>query len=198
MSGLGRFPGGGNGNTLQVFLPGKSHGERSLAVYIQLGSQRVRHDWAVEHIIIIKFDCPSVVSEKIRIPFKGMKPLKTNHILNYFFPCWKTIGNKLTVNYCSQVSPTKIPVFLSQKDKFCIIATDETCNACTVAVEISVQTLSWLLLNVAPGERRGTHPMWCGGFTLRGSTTSLREGSGRCPLPSFKAGPIIHFQWSVY
>ena len=31
--GLGRSPGGGNGNPLQVFLPGKSHGEKSLAGY---------------------------------------------------------------------------------------------------------------------------------------------------------------------
>ena len=30
--GVGRSPGGGNGNQLQ-FLPGKSHGPRSLAVY---------------------------------------------------------------------------------------------------------------------------------------------------------------------
>ena len=30
-----------------VFLPGKFHGQRSLAGYIQsIGSQRVRHDWA--------------------------------------------------------------------------------------------------------------------------------------------------------
>ena len=33
--GSGRFPGGGNGNPLPVFLPGKSHGQRSLAGYIQ-------------------------------------------------------------------------------------------------------------------------------------------------------------------
>ena len=32
--GSGRFPGGGNGNPLPVFLPGKSHGQRSLAGYI--------------------------------------------------------------------------------------------------------------------------------------------------------------------
>ena len=31
--GLGRSPGEGNGNPLQLFLPGKSHGERSLAGY---------------------------------------------------------------------------------------------------------------------------------------------------------------------
>ena len=31
--GLGRSPGGGNGNPLQIFLPGKSHGQRSLLGY---------------------------------------------------------------------------------------------------------------------------------------------------------------------
>ena len=31
--GSGRFPGGGHGNPLLVFLPGESHGHRSLAGY---------------------------------------------------------------------------------------------------------------------------------------------------------------------
>ena len=31
--GSGRFPGGGHGNPLLVFLPGESHGQRSLAGY---------------------------------------------------------------------------------------------------------------------------------------------------------------------
>ena len=31
--GLGRFPGEGNGNPLQVFFPGKFHGQRSLVGY---------------------------------------------------------------------------------------------------------------------------------------------------------------------
>ena len=31
--GLGRSPGGGYGNPLQLFLPGKSHGQRSLLGY---------------------------------------------------------------------------------------------------------------------------------------------------------------------
>ena len=31
--GLGRLPGGGNGNPLLYFLPGKSHGQKSLASY---------------------------------------------------------------------------------------------------------------------------------------------------------------------
>ena len=52
--GLGKSPGERNGNTLQysffffynpVFLPGKSHGQRSLASYIQsMGLQKVGHD----------------------------------------------------------------------------------------------------------------------------------------------------------
>ena len=39
----GKSP-GRNGNPLQVFLPGKSHGQRSLADYKSMGCQRVEHD----------------------------------------------------------------------------------------------------------------------------------------------------------
>ena len=35
--GLGRYPGVGNGNLLQYFLPGKFHGQRSLAGYSPWG-----------------------------------------------------------------------------------------------------------------------------------------------------------------
>ena len=42
---LGRSPEEGNGNPFPVFLPGKSHGQRSLAGYSSWG-RRVRHDWA--------------------------------------------------------------------------------------------------------------------------------------------------------
>ena len=34
---LGRSPGGGNGNPLQDYLPGKSHGQRSLVGYSPWG-----------------------------------------------------------------------------------------------------------------------------------------------------------------
>ena len=37
MPGSGRSPGGGNGNPLQYFLPGKFHGQRSLAGYSPRG-----------------------------------------------------------------------------------------------------------------------------------------------------------------
>ena len=35
--GLGRSPGGGNGNPTPVFLPGESHGQRSLVGYSPRG-----------------------------------------------------------------------------------------------------------------------------------------------------------------
>ena len=35
--GLGRSPGEGNGNPFQLFLPGKSHGQRSLVGYSPWG-----------------------------------------------------------------------------------------------------------------------------------------------------------------
>ena len=37
--GLGRPPGGGNGNPLSVFLPGESHGQRTLVGYSPQGSK---------------------------------------------------------------------------------------------------------------------------------------------------------------
>ena len=47
--GLGRSPGEGNGNPTPVFLLGESHGQRSLAGYIQaMGSQSAGHDLATK------------------------------------------------------------------------------------------------------------------------------------------------------
>ena len=43
MPGLGRSPGGGARQTTAEFLPGESHGQRSLAGYSPWGC-RVRHD----------------------------------------------------------------------------------------------------------------------------------------------------------
>ena len=39
--GLGRSPGEGNGNPFQLFLPGKSHGQRSLVGYSPQGSKEL-------------------------------------------------------------------------------------------------------------------------------------------------------------
>ena len=43
--GWGRSPGEGDGNPLQLLLPGKFHGLRSLVGYSPMGSQRVGHNW---------------------------------------------------------------------------------------------------------------------------------------------------------
>ena len=45
ISGLGRSPGEGSGYPTPEFLPGESHGQRSL-VLLSVGSHRVRHDLA--------------------------------------------------------------------------------------------------------------------------------------------------------
>ena len=61
--GLGRSPGEGNGIT-PVFLPGESHGRRSL------GSQRVRHDWATSvHFTSWRPTRPSRTNTPKRCPF---------------------------------------------------------------------------------------------------------------------------------
>ena len=44
--GLGRSPGSGNGNPLQLFFTGESQGQKG---YNPRGSQRVRHNWATKH-----------------------------------------------------------------------------------------------------------------------------------------------------
>ena len=46
--GSGRSPVEGNGNTVQLLLPGKSHGQRSLAGYSQQGRGRIGHDLATK------------------------------------------------------------------------------------------------------------------------------------------------------
>ena len=46
---LGRFPGVGNGNLLQYSCLEESMGRGARQVTAHRGSQRVRHDWAVEH-----------------------------------------------------------------------------------------------------------------------------------------------------
>ena len=46
MPGPGRYPGGGNGNPLQYFLPVESHGERSLGGY---SLQGLRESDTTEH-----------------------------------------------------------------------------------------------------------------------------------------------------
>ena len=51
---LGRFPLSGKRKPTQVFLPGKFHGQRSLVGYSPWNHKRVRHDFAITTITIIK------------------------------------------------------------------------------------------------------------------------------------------------
>ena len=48
----GRSPGEGNGNPTPVFLPGKSHGQRSQAFYSQWGCKELD---TTEHINTVQF-----------------------------------------------------------------------------------------------------------------------------------------------
>ena len=44
---VGKTPGGGSGNPFQYFLPGKPHGERSLAGDSLWGHKRAGHNLAI-------------------------------------------------------------------------------------------------------------------------------------------------------
>ena len=54
--GWGRSPGAGNGNSTPVFLPGKSHGQKSLASYSPQGHRRVRLDLANKYQLCLGHD----------------------------------------------------------------------------------------------------------------------------------------------
>ena len=47
--GLGRFPGGGNGNPVQPSLPGESHRQRSLAGYSPWGHKELNTTEETKH-----------------------------------------------------------------------------------------------------------------------------------------------------
>ena len=57
--GSGRSPGEGTGNPLPLFLPGESHGQRSLVDCSPWGCKRIRHDLATKqysfskHLLIL-------------------------------------------------------------------------------------------------------------------------------------------------
>ena len=50
--GSGRSPGGGHGNPLQLFLPGESHGQRSLAGYGPRGLKELHMTEATDHAYV--------------------------------------------------------------------------------------------------------------------------------------------------
>ena len=58
----GRFPGEGEWLPTPVFLPGKSHGQRSLAGYSPWGHRRVRHDLVTKQQLSIITDTSYLLS----------------------------------------------------------------------------------------------------------------------------------------
>ena len=71
--GLGRSPGEGNGNPLQYFMPGESHGQRSLAGYKQsMGLQELdttqqlnQHHHTISYNTYSKCKWPNIASKRI-------------------------------------------------------------------------------------------------------------------------------------
>ena len=125
--GLGRSPGEGNDNPLQVFLPGRSHGQRSLVVYIPWGltnSARVWHDLATnqqeqQHIwvLISQFTPPPPGNHKlVFLFFFQMSQSLLRSSINIFVCYWKLKQHIKNLYYnsahCSNSAPDEPPHFL--------------------------------------------------------------------------------------
>ena len=92
--GSGSSPGEGNGQPTSVFLPGGSHGQRSLVGSIQsMGLHRVRHDWTTN----VSFGKPPFNSQHRRkliivpesgVPFTMRDVSLVNSALNSYR--WRT------------------------------------------------------------------------------------------------------------
>ena len=65
--GLGRSPAAGSGSPL-VFLPGESHGQRSLVGQSPGSRKRVRHDLATKHQQTQIPDAPNLIREAPSLP----------------------------------------------------------------------------------------------------------------------------------
>ena len=73
-----------------VFLPGESHGQRSLAGYSPWGRQRVRHDLATkqQQHIFSPYSCVPTHTEWLGISFKKWSHTWTDFcILSHWAPC---------------------------------------------------------------------------------------------------------------
>ena len=70
ISGSGRSPGKGHGEPTSVFLPGESHGQRSLAGYKSMRPQRVGHDWS--DLACTRILWTQCGGEGERIPCRGL------------------------------------------------------------------------------------------------------------------------------
>ena len=95
--GSGRSPGEGNGNLLSVFLPGKSHGQRSLADNIPWSHKKVGHDWAVE-----RAPTPKHGKDPGELSFspKWLKPSVYLFIFSFIFISWRLITLQCCSGFC--------------------------------------------------------------------------------------------------
>ena len=81
--GLGRSPGGGHGNTsCHLFLPGESHGQRSLAGYSPWNSQARILEWGKLTLL--------------QGSFQPRDQTQVSHIAGRFFTSWTTREPKNT------------------------------------------------------------------------------------------------------
>ena len=118
----GRSSGGGNGNT-PVFLPGKFHGQRSLAVYNPQGHKRVKHDLATKQDThIFQFSC-SVVYDSLpphgvqhaRLPCPSPTPGACSNSCSLSQWCQPTISSSVVhFSFCFQSFPASGSFPMSQ------------------------------------------------------------------------------------
>ena len=91
LSGLGRSPRGGNGNT-PVFLPEKFHGQRNMAGYSPWGLRRVRHDWAHTHsrlsfIVITSSQWSALIPQGMKFTSEPHS-IDANSSASFYPACW--------------------------------------------------------------------------------------------------------------
>ena len=67
------------------FLPGKSHGQRSLVGYSPWDRRRVRHDWATDHTHRHMYIC---VSLRRIFPLERVELYKSSHFYHWW-DCWQ-------------------------------------------------------------------------------------------------------------
>ena len=119
ISGSERFPGEGNDNPLQVFLPGKSHGQRSLVGYKSMGSQshtrlstHVYMSIPVSQFIPPLFPpwCPYICSLHLRLYFCFANKIICTVSLDSTYMCWYMILVSLFLSFFAlSVGPSVHP-----------------------------------------------------------------------------------------
>ena len=93
---VGRIPWSSIWQSTPVFLPGKSHGQRSLVVYI--GSQRVGHDWSE---LVLQFSSVQSLS-RVRLfetPWTAARQASLSITNSWSLPKLMSIGSVMPSNH---------------------------------------------------------------------------------------------------